>query len=54
MLILAAGGGANQGGVILISWAAALLIIALALIARRIKSVLEIYPLAFVLRTRKT
>ena len=37
VIILGAGGGANQGAVILISWAAALLIIALALIARRIK-----------------
>ena len=36
MLILAAGSGANQGAVILISWAAALLTIVLALIARRI------------------
>jgi uncharacterized protein (DUF486 family) len=35
--IIAAGGGANQGAAILISWAAALLASALAVIANRIK-----------------
>jgi hypothetical protein len=37
MLIVAVGGGANQGAVILISWAAALLTITLAVIVRRMK-----------------
>jgi hypothetical protein len=38
MLIIAVGGAANQGAVILISWAAALLTIALAVIGRRMKN----------------
>jgi hypothetical protein len=37
MLIVAVGGAANQGGMILISWAAALLTIALAVITRRME-----------------